>query len=49
MNGNAICVDTGAYKPDGWLTCLDPATGEVWQANQSGQARRMSLVDADGH
>ena len=44
-NGNAICIDTGAYRPDGWLTCLDPATGEVWQANQSGETRRMKLAD----
>ncbi|KAA1258093.1 Serine/threonine-protein phosphatase 1 [Rubripirellula obstinata] len=44
-NGNAICIDTGAYKPDGWLTCLDPATGEIWQANQSGETRRMMLSE----
>ncbi len=35
--GHAVCIDTGAYEPDGWLTCLDVRTGRYWQANQRGQ------------
>jgi calcineurin-like phosphoesterase family protein len=42
--GAAICIDTGAYDPDGWLTCLDVATGRYWQANQQGQ-RRTDLLE----
>ena len=34
----AVCIDTWAYG-DGWLTCLDVDTGEVWQANELGQTR----------
>lgn len=37
--GHAICVDTGCYDPEGWLTCLDVDTGEYWQANEAGQTR----------
>lgn len=40
--GHAVCIDTGACK-GGWLTCLDPATGEYWQANQRGATRRNRL------
>lgn len=39
----AVCIDTGAYQHDGWLTCLHAETGEYWQANQRGQVRRGSL------
>ena len=35
--GHAVCIDTGVYEPDGWLTCLDVHTGQYWQANQRGQ------------
>jgi serine/threonine protein phosphatase 1 len=35
--GHAVCIDTGVYEPDGWLTCLDVRTGKYWQANQRGQ------------
>jgi serine/threonine protein phosphatase 1 len=35
--GHAVCIDTGVYEPDGWLTCLDVRTGQYWQANQRGQ------------
>lgn len=41
-NGNAICIDTWAYG-DGWLTCLDVESGTVWQANESGETRRLDL------
>jgi serine/threonine protein phosphatase 1 len=37
--GRTICLDTGAYEPDGWLTCLEAETGRYWQANQHGQVR----------
>lgn len=37
--GHAVCIDTWAYG-GGWLTCLDPVTGEYWQANQRGEIRR---------
>ena len=40
--GHAVCIDTWAYG-EGWLTCLDPLTGEYWQANQQGETRRDSL------
>jgi serine/threonine protein phosphatase 1 len=36
--GHTICIDTWAYG-EGWLTCLDIDTGQVWQANQRGQTR----------
>ena len=41
--GHAICLDTGADTPGGWLTALDVATGRYWQANQSGDAREGTL------
>ena len=37
--GHAVCIDTWVYG-NGWLTCLDPATGEYWQANERGMTRR---------
>jgi len=40
--GHAVCIDTWAYGR-GWLTCLDPKTGEYWQANQQGETRRGQL------
>jgi serine/threonine protein phosphatase 1 len=39
---HAVCLDTWVYGA-GWLTCLDPATGEFWQANQCGETRRDRL------
>jgi serine/threonine protein phosphatase 1 len=36
--GHAVCIDTFVYGT-GWLTCLDVATGEYWQARQSGKTR----------
>ncbi|MCA9079698.1 MAG: serine/threonine protein phosphatase [Planctomycetaceae bacterium] len=33
-----VCIDTWVYG-DGWLTCLDPASGQYWQANQRRQTR----------
>jgi len=37
--GHAVCIDTWAHG-DGWLTCLDAASGEYWQADQNGRTRR---------
>jgi serine/threonine protein phosphatase 1 len=37
--GSTICLDTGAYEDDGWLTCLEAETGRYWQANERGQVR----------
>ena len=39
-NGTAICIDTWACG-DGWLTCLDVTSGTIWQANESGDTRRL--------
>ena len=36
--GHAICIDTWAHG-QGWLTCLETATGRYWQANQRGEQR----------
>lgn len=40
--GHAVCIDTWAYG-NGWLTCLDVATGRIWQANQAGRLRTLWL------
>jgi serine/threonine protein phosphatase 1 len=34
--GHTICLDTWVYG-QGWLTCLDVTSGQIWQANQLGQ------------
>jgi serine/threonine protein phosphatase 1 len=44
-HGHAVCIDTWVYGK-GWLTCLDVATGEFWQANQRGQTRAGRLGGA---
>jgi serine/threonine protein phosphatase 1 len=41
--GHAVCIDTWVYGK-GWLTCLDVATGQYWQANQKGETRTGHLV-----
>ena len=43
--GATVCIDTGAYEPQGWLTCLDVATGHYWQADQQGRRRAGFLED----
>ena len=43
--GTAVCIDTGVYEPDGWLTCLEVETGRYWQANQAGQTRTGRLEE----
>jgi serine/threonine protein phosphatase 1 len=42
--GHTICIDTFAYG-GGWLSCLDVATGEIYQANETGGIR--SLLRAE--
>jgi serine/threonine protein phosphatase 1 len=42
--GHAVCLDTWAHGR-GWLSCLDVATGRLWQANQAGQERVAWLDD----
>jgi serine/threonine protein phosphatase 1 len=42
---HALCIDTGVYHPEGWLTCLDVGAGTFTQANERGQLRRGSLDD----
>ena len=44
--GSAICIDTGVYDSEGWLTCLHAESGRYWQANQRGQTR-WSHLDID--
>lgn len=46
LRPRAICLDTWAYG-EGWLTCMDVATGEFIQANQLGQTKRISLADLE--
>ena len=36
--GHATCIDTWACG-QGWLTALDPATNQWWQANQAGKTQ----------
>ncbi len=42
--GCAICLDTWVYG-NGWLTCMEIASGQIWQANQAGQQRQFYLQD----
>ncbi len=41
-NGDAICIDTWAYG-SGWLSCLDVESGTIWQTNEAGEKRSLSL------
>jgi serine/threonine protein phosphatase 1 len=36
--GFATCLDTGCFFGN-WLSALDLATGQIWQANQKGQLK----------
>lgn len=40
-----ICIDTGAFRPKGWLTCLELKSRHFWQANEKGQTREGKLRD----
>ena len=42
--GYAICIDTNVHG-GGPLTCLDAATGRVWQAETDGRVRRAHISD----
>ena len=43
--GHAICIDTHAYSANGWLSCLEPTSLYLWQANQDGDTRHGWLGD----
>ncbi len=40
---HAICIDTPAFRPEGYLTCLDVDSGTYWQANSKGDTRKNTL------
>lgn len=40
--GHGVCIDTFTYGGQ-WLTCLEPATGHYWQANQKRETREGRL------
>jgi serine/threonine protein phosphatase 1 len=42
--GHAVCIDTWVYSK-GWLTCLDVASGQYWQANQHRETRSGRLPE----
>jgi serine/threonine protein phosphatase 1 len=42
--GHAVCIDPGAHKRGGWLTCLEAESGRLYQASQKGETRE-SWVD----
>jgi serine/threonine protein phosphatase 1 len=40
-----VCIDTGAYEDEGWLTCLEVHSGKFWQVNQKGKVRVGDIRD----
>lgn len=42
---HAICIDTHAFTPEGYLTCLDVESGVFWQANSKGDTRKNTLQE----
>ncbi|WP_013324280.1 metallophosphoesterase family protein [Gloeothece verrucosa] len=42
--GHAICLDTWVCG-EGWLTCLDIDSGQIWQTNQQGKVRTAFIED----
>jgi serine/threonine protein phosphatase 1 len=46
--GHAMCIDTGVFKIDGLLTCVDLQSGRMVQANQRGQVRADRLPQPGG-
>ena len=40
---HAVCLDTRCFAR-GWLSCLEPASERVWQANERGETRCVPLV-----
>ncbi len=45
-NDYSICIDTWAHG-EGWLSCLDVESGTVWQANETGETRRLMLNEIE--
>lgn len=45
-NGNSICIDTQAWD-GGWLSCLGIDSGTIWQANEAGDTRRLTIDEID--
>ena len=43
--GTTVCIDTGIYEEEGWLTCLDVNARKFWQANKRRETREGSLDD----
>ncbi len=41
-DGHSVCIDTWAHG-GGWLSCLDVASGTLWQANEAGETRQLDL------
>jgi len=41
--GHAVCIDTFAHHPRGWLTCMDTDARQIWQANNAGQTRSAKM------
>jgi serine/threonine protein phosphatase 1 len=46
--GFAMCIDTVCWKY-GWLTAIEPATGEIWQASRWGVLRETGDEHQAGH
>ncbi len=42
--GHTIGIDTYAFA-DLWLTCLDPVSGEFWQANEFGDRQKGNISE----
>ncbi|MCA9234696.1 MAG: serine/threonine protein phosphatase [Planctomycetales bacterium] len=45
--GHLVCIDTYCCG-GGWLTALEPATGRVWQTQETGEGREGSLPAPTG-
>ena len=43
--GHTIAIDTFAFA-DLWLTCIDPDSGEYWQANEQGRTRNGNIRES---
>jgi len=43
-NEHSICIDTWVHG-GGWLSCLDVESGTIWQANESGDRRTLSIAE----
>jgi len=45
-DSHSICIDTWAHG-GGWLSCLDVDSGTIWQANEAGDRRRLTLGELE--